>query len=715
MKDYTLQEELGEGGFAKVYKGIKQNGEVFAVKELKTSFQIERYIEGELEIIKQKLQHKNIVKLFEYFIEDKIYIVMEFCEMGNLNDYMVQNETIVSQRISFMSDMALGVNYLHGQNIIHRDLKPENILLTERERQIICKITDFGVSRIKLSKYDKFYTYVGSYPYMAPEITGEKEYGSEVDIFALGLLFYAVFRNTVLTNSFGQRSLIPGIYIEKNRIAYLNEVMKREKPNEQEFLVKYFKESSPFGKFIFSMLHIQAENRPLMDSVLVQVTQVRVQHDLNPVIQRQEETIMGLQKQNDDLQRELHENSERERLEKQAMQETIAQNGDTNADLQKQVTLLLEGKETLNTELQQQREEIQELNENKRIIQEKLDQKAVEKAEQEKQLDNLRDQRHLNQIDNEKQMEKLNDLIKEKEITIENIQKQNKFEMKEIIALKETHGKERKVWAQRESEKHEIIAALEQECARKQEEIIDIRNEYKAIRQTLQDEAKNRDADISNLQKENTDLHEAIKERDEKIGTLLGNVSDQQQIINQKEQDILSVREEIRQRNAQLISIEKEKLSKEQSLREKLISVQQLCQNECEGSKKKIDEANIAVNRLQEELIKREATLLKQEQQYIEKEKHWQLDLQSMNNDIEGRDIKIKELYQYIDELPNLNQNQNLQQQTHPPRAQIDETDDSKKPPLIPGDKDEAPDKQAPSGGGTLNKQVISFISMYDL
>ena len=298
--------ELGEGSFARVYKGFKENGEVFAVKKIKKSqSQFKRYITEEINIVEQKLRHKNVVEIVEYFNENKIYIVMEFCEIGNLNDYMVQNDTELCQRISFMCDMALGVNYLHSQNIIHRDLKPENILLTAKSGKIVCKITDFGVSRIKLSKYDKCLTYIGSYPYMAPEITGDQEYGSEVDVFALGLLFYAVFKNTVLANSFEEKSLIPGFYVEKKRIAYLNEVMKREKPNEEEFLVKYYKESSPFGKFIFSMLHMESENRPDMDSVLVKVTEVKVQHELNAVIQTKEDSIRDLQKQNNDVKKAL--------------------------------------------------------------------------------------------------------------------------------------------------------------------------------------------------------------------------------------------------------------------------------------------------------------------------------------------------------------------------------------------------------------------------
>ena len=73
---------------------------------------------------------------------------------------------------------------------------------------------------------------------------------------------------------------------------------------------------------------------------------------------------MDLQKQNENLKKEcdgLREDTERAQSEKQELRETIIQNEDAIANLQNQVTALLEGKETLNKELQQQREEIERL------------------------------------------------------------------------------------------------------------------------------------------------------------------------------------------------------------------------------------------------------------------------------------------------------------------------------------------------------------------
>ena len=542
-----MTEELGEGSFAKVYKGFNRKGKVFAVKEIKNvNTQYDKYITEEINIAKHKLKHKNIVEIHEHFTVNRNYIVMEFCEMGNLNDYMVQNETKVSQRISFMSDMALGVNYLHSQNIIHRDLKPENIILSDKSGLIVCKITDFGVSRIKLSKYDKCLTYIGSYPYMAPEITGDQEYGSEVDIFALGLLFYAVFKNTILTNSFGQRYLIPGIYIERNRIAYLNELMKKEKTTEEEFLIKYYKEETPFGKFLFSMLHIEQTKRPGMESVLVQVTTVKVQNELNQIIQGQKVSISDLQKQNDGLRQELHqlhEHCKQEQLElrnqMQEMDRLISHKNDTISNIQKeviQVVSMLERQEIVNTDLQEHHQQLKQRNEEiekeKYMMQEELNKREDEKKEREAQLRNLREQHVQDQSENEKLIEAFQDIISQREVTMENMRKQNDFQMKQLVTLQETQTSERESRVLEEKENQKCIT-----------------------------EAEDKDSVIKELQKNNTHLQVEVKEMDQKLVKM---TKDKQDVLSQRKMEVLALRKKLTQKDQEIVSLrEKEKQNKE--------------------------------------------------------------------------------------------------------------------------------------------------------
>ena len=441
MKGYTIIEQIGKGGFAKVYKAAKETV-TYALKEIEQNDAIERYIQGELDIAKQKLKHRNIVQIFDYFTEGSIYIVMEYCEIGDLSSYLVQVKPDINQRIVFMTHMALGVNYLHNQNIIHRDLKPENVLITNKTGEIVCKITDFGVSRIKLSPHDVFHTYIGSFPYMAPEITGDQEYGNEVDIFALGMLFYAVYKYTILTTSFGTQSLIPGLYVAGNRIAYLNEVMKREKPIVEQFIEKYFQDSNVVvGKFIFSMIDLQPENRPQMDFVLMQISEIKVHHELNPTIERQDQAIKDLQNQNEVLTNELHKKDEKLPCkEVEGSWNYVEQNMKSIRDLQEQNAYLakelLQLREQSEAKYSQQKQEIVKITNNQAQMLHERERHGEELKQQKQEVESLNLQTKIESRslqENLKQVEsevgRLANQIREK---LEEREMQDQFHIREL-------------------------------------------------------------------------------------------------------------------------------------------------------------------------------------------------------------------------------------------------------------------------------------------
>ena len=278
MKLYTNLEKIGRGSFGDIYKARNTDGGTVAIKKIGMyNPDLEKYIRNEISVIEQNLKHRNIVKVFECTVDKEINIVMEFCELGDLNCYMVSHSSDLNRRLSFMYDMTRGVNYLHSQHIVHRDLKPENVLLTEAVDRPICKITDFSVSKMKITKHEKFSTYLGSYAYMAPEITGHHDYSQEVDVYALGLLYFVVYKHLILTNSFKQKNLIPGFYTSENRIAYLNEQLKKHMPPEDMFIAKYSIDSVKVGSLIYSMLLNEPKNRPEMEHVLVQIVEIKTE------------------------------------------------------------------------------------------------------------------------------------------------------------------------------------------------------------------------------------------------------------------------------------------------------------------------------------------------------------------------------------------------------------------------------------------------------
>ena len=75
--------------------------------------------------------HPNIVKMYEFFEDEKrYYLVTEICKGGELFDEVLQRGKFSERDAAVLLKQVLScVNYCHKNNIVHRDLKPENILL----------------------------------------------------------------------------------------------------------------------------------------------------------------------------------------------------------------------------------------------------------------------------------------------------------------------------------------------------------------------------------------------------------------------------------------------------------------------------------------------------------------------------------------------------------------------------------------------------------
>ena len=115
---------------------------------------------------------------------------MEYCEKGELFDYIVKKERLSSAEASlFFYQLINGVEYIHKQGFAHRDLKPENLLLTKDK---ILKIIDFGLCH-DFDGENLLTTKCGSPSYAAPEILKGYPYdGFITDIWCCGIILYAM-------------------------------------------------------------------------------------------------------------------------------------------------------------------------------------------------------------------------------------------------------------------------------------------------------------------------------------------------------------------------------------------------------------------------------------------------------------------------------------------------------------------------------------------
>jgi serine/threonine-protein kinase ULK/ATG1 len=146
----------------------------------------------------QDLKHTNIVQLFYYHeLPTEIYLIIEFCNGGDLAEYLLKKETLSEMSIKHLTRHIAGaLQAIHQRQIIHRDIKPQNILLSFRStsstqsfKDATIKLADFGFARY-LSSSDMAATLCGSPLYMAPEILLGRRYDSKVDLWSTGTILY---------------------------------------------------------------------------------------------------------------------------------------------------------------------------------------------------------------------------------------------------------------------------------------------------------------------------------------------------------------------------------------------------------------------------------------------------------------------------------------------------------------------------------------------
>ena len=193
--EYEIKRVIGKGNFGKVLLGIsKSTGEKVAIKiidKLKINkFYNKEHIRREINVMNQ-MDHLNIVKIYKIENElRKIKIIMEYCERGELYEYIVNKNRLNEEESAYYYFQLInGLDFIHSKNIVHRDLKPENLLLTNNN---ILKIIDFGLSNYHdINKL--LSTPCGSPSYASPEMVSGKKYnGILVDIWCTGIILFAM-------------------------------------------------------------------------------------------------------------------------------------------------------------------------------------------------------------------------------------------------------------------------------------------------------------------------------------------------------------------------------------------------------------------------------------------------------------------------------------------------------------------------------------------
>ena len=200
---FEVIEEIGEGGFARVYSAREiTTGQRVALKVLKDAFQndkevIERFRREVFAVA--SINSPHVVGLADFGISgDEFFIAMEFVEGPTLRDVIDQHEWSADSVHTIIGQIGAALEAAHAQNIVHRDLKPENVMLVSGPNDtMMVKVLDFGLAKLVelernlgLAPLTRVGMCFGTPQYMSPELIYGKPVDRSVDVFALGVMAY---------------------------------------------------------------------------------------------------------------------------------------------------------------------------------------------------------------------------------------------------------------------------------------------------------------------------------------------------------------------------------------------------------------------------------------------------------------------------------------------------------------------------------------------
>ncbi|KAK6908880.1 hypothetical protein I203_102885 [Kwoniella mangroviensis CBS 8507] len=210
---YRIGEEIGGGGFSKVFRAIDDSqGRVAAckvinlfisptlgygtpnVKELQKEVQVHKALKNDyiLQFIHSEVVEKDKERMGWV---PGLYMVLELAVGGDLFDKIAPDYGVPEDLAKFyFSQLVSGMEYIHDKGIAHRDLKPENLLLAANGN---LKISDFGLCAVfkHKGKTRLLSGRCGSLPYVAPELgnpAGTGYHAEPVDIWGMGVVLYTL-------------------------------------------------------------------------------------------------------------------------------------------------------------------------------------------------------------------------------------------------------------------------------------------------------------------------------------------------------------------------------------------------------------------------------------------------------------------------------------------------------------------------------------------
>eukprot|EP00798_Chlamydomonas_sp_ICE-L_P018272 gene18272-24725_t len=195
FEELVFLQQIGEGGFGKVYHG-QWRGESVAIKlaNMQSSTPSEQRVKEfkrEVGTMSTIPLHVHILKLLgACTTSPNLALITEFCPRGSLFGLIhspTQALPPMRGMLEIWRGVAVGMAHLHSHRVLHRDLKSANILLHDQHR---VKIADFGLSKIHQLDTNALTGGLGTYQWMAPEVLAHQRYSTKADVFAFAIVMW---------------------------------------------------------------------------------------------------------------------------------------------------------------------------------------------------------------------------------------------------------------------------------------------------------------------------------------------------------------------------------------------------------------------------------------------------------------------------------------------------------------------------------------------
>lgn len=199
---YTIQDELGRGGFGVTYRAIRHplNQRVviktlhYSGPTLEQAQQLQRF-EAEARRLAQ-CQHPNIVEVTDFFVEaEQPYLVMDFIPGQPLSALIFPRRPLSEEwALHYIRQIAQALQTVHSQGLLHRDVKPQNIMINDGNAILI----DFGIARELVSGQTQTHTNLVSEGYAPLEQYLPKARRSVAsDVYGLAATLYSAVTGEV--------------------------------------------------------------------------------------------------------------------------------------------------------------------------------------------------------------------------------------------------------------------------------------------------------------------------------------------------------------------------------------------------------------------------------------------------------------------------------------------------------------------------------------